>query len=297
LPGEVSPAAVFPAAFPAARVRALSERIVKGDSLNYNSPIRVPDQRTQRPIGRNAGDRVFRTAARHSRLVRFLRFAIPALIVAIAILLLVAAFFNPFKLITTFPIDPGKVSLSGTKIIMELPRLTGYTTDSRPYEMIARTAAQDLTRPDILELKDIDAKVETKDGQHITIKSINGVYDTKGELLKLKDHIVLTTSSGYEARLSEATVNVASSSVVSERPVDIKLPNNGTLSANRLQVTDNGAVVVFSGGVEMHLNPEQARPAGEPATQESASASTPAQTAPVQTPPMQTTARRSALSP
>jgi lipopolysaccharide export system protein LptC len=228
---------------------------------------------------------VFRTAARHSRLVRFLRFSIPAAITVIAGVLLVAA-YNPFKGITTFPIDPTKVKLSGTKIVMELPRLTGFTTDSRPYELIARTAAQDLLKPDILELQDIDAKVETKDGQHITIKSINGVYDTRGELLKLSDHIVLTTSSGYEAHLSEATVNTSSSSVVSESPVDVKLPN-GTLSANRLQVTESGAVVVFGRGVELNLNPEQGRQAGQPAPQNSASAGAP--------PPP--TVRRSASAP
>jgi lipopolysaccharide export system protein LptC len=251
----------------------------------------VPEQRTQRQIGRNAGERVFRTAARHSRLVRFLRFAIPAVITAIAAVLLVAAFFNPFKIITTFPIDPTKLKLSGTKIVMESPRLTGFTTDSRPYELIAQTAAQDLLKPDILELQDIDAKVETKDGQHITITSNNGVYDTRAEVLKLSDHIVLTTSSGYEGHLSEATVNVSSGSVVSESPVDVKLPN-GTLSANRLQVTDNGAVVVFSRGVEMNLNPEHARGAEQPAPQEAATAGVPAQTA-----PLQTTERRSAYSP
>jgi lipopolysaccharide export system protein LptC len=268
------------------RVQVPSERIVKGDGLNYNSPIRVPDQRTQRQIGRNAGDRVFRIAARHSRLVRFLRFSIPAVIMVIVGILLVAA-FNPFKGITVFPIDISKVTFSGTKIVMELPRLTGYTTDSRPYEMIAHTATQDLTRPDILELKDIDAKVEMKDGQHVTIKSINGIYDTRGEVLKLNDHIVLTSSSGYEGHLAEATVNVASGSVVSESPVDVKLPN-GTLSAHRLQINDNGAVVIFSRGVEMNLNPEQVRPA----SQDSASAGTPVQTA-----PSQTTVRKSALSP
>jgi lipopolysaccharide export system protein LptC len=225
---------------------------------------------------------VFRSAARHSRFVRFLRFAIPAAIVVIAGVILAATFFNP-KLITNFPIDPGKISLSGTKIVMELPRLTGFTNDSRPYEMIARMAAQDLTRPDILELKDIDAKVETKDGQHVTIKSINGIYDTKGEVLKLNDHITLTTTSGYDARLSEATVNVASGSVVSESPVDVKLPN-GVLRANRLQVMENGAVVLFGGGVEMNLNPEQGRTAG----QDSASAGATMQTAPI---------RRSASAP
>jgi lipopolysaccharide export system protein LptC len=150
--------------------------------------------------------------------------------------------------------------LSGTKIVMELPRLTGFTTDSRPYELTARAAAQDLTKLDVLELKDITAVVELKDGQHVTIKSVNGVYDTKGETLKLNDHITLNSTSGYEGRLSEATVNVASGNVVSESPVELKLPN-GLLNANRLEVVENGAMILFSGGVEMTINPDQARPA------------------------------------
>jgi lipopolysaccharide export system protein LptC len=154
---------------------------------------------------------------------------------------------------------------------MELPRLTGFTTDSRPYELTARAAAQDLTKPDVLELKDITAVVELKDGQHVTIKSINGVYDTKGEMLKLNDHITLNSTSGYEGRLSEATVNVTSGNVVSENPVELKLPN-GLLNANRLEIVENGALIVFSGGVELNLNPDQVRPA----PQDSAPVGTPA---------------------
>jgi lipopolysaccharide export system protein LptC len=222
--------------------------------------IRAPTSHAPRQIGRSDSDRVFRAAARHSRFVRLLRFAIPAGIAAVAVIILVATFFNPFRLIAAFPIDPGKISLSGTKIVMELPRVSGFTTDSRPYELTARAAAQDLTKPDVLELKDITAVVELKDGQHVTIKSINGVYDTKGEMLKLNDHITLNSSSGYEGRLSEATVNVASGNVVSENPVELKLPN-GLLNANRLEIVENGASILFSGGVELNLNPEQARPA------------------------------------
>jgi lipopolysaccharide export system protein LptC len=199
---------------------------------------------------------VFRAAARHSRLVGFLRFAIPAGIVAIVSILVVATFFNPFRLIAAFPIDPGKISLSGTKVIMELPRLNGFTTDSRPYELTARAAAQDLTKPDILELKDLNAQVELKDGQHVTITSPNGVYDTKGELLKLNDHITVNSTSGYEGHLSEATINVATGNIVSESPVKLKLPN-GLLNANRLEVMENGALILFSGDVEMTVNPDQ----------------------------------------
>jgi lipopolysaccharide export system protein LptC len=163
---------------------------------------------------------------------------------------------------------------------MELPRLNGFTTDSRPYELTARAAAQDLTKPEVLELKDISAVVELKDGQRVTIKSINGVYDTKGEMLRLNDHITLNSTSGYEGRLSEATVNVTSGNIVSESPVELKLPN-GLLKANRLEVVENGALILFGGGVEMTLTPDQVRPAA----QESAAA------------PAQAPVRRGSLSP
>jgi lipopolysaccharide export system protein LptC len=199
---------------------------------------------------------VFRAAARHSRFVRFLRLAIPVGILLVAAVIVVATFFNPFRLIAAFPIDPGKISLSGTKIVMELPRLNGFTSDSRPYELTARAAAQDITKPDILELKDINALVELKDGQHVTIKSINGIYDTKGELLKLNDHIVLTSSSGYEGYLSEATVNVTTGYIVSEHPVEVKLLN-GWLNSNRLEVMENGDLIRFGGGVELNLTPDK----------------------------------------
>ncbi len=205
---------------------------------------------------------MFRAAARHTRLVRLLRFAIPAGIVAIVSILLVATFFNPFRLIAAFPIDPGKISVSGTKIVMELPRLNGFTTDSRPYELTARAAAQDLTKPDILELKDVNAQVELKDGQHVTITSPNGVYDTKGEMLRLNDQITVNSTSGYEGHLSEATINVATGNVVSESPVNLKLPN-GLLNANRLEVMENGALILFGGGVEMTVNRDQARGAAQ----------------------------------
>ena len=201
---------------------------------------------------------MFRAAARHSRVVRFLRLAIPASIAAIVAILLVATFFNPFRLIAAFPIDPGKISLSGTKIVMELPRLNGFTTDSRPYELTARAAAQDLTKPEILELKDLSAQVELKDGQHVTIKSLNGVYDTRGELLKLNDHITVNSTSGYVAHLSEATINVTSGNIVSENPVELKLPN-GLLNANRMEVMENGALIQFGGGVEMTIDPDHVR--------------------------------------
>ena len=55
-------------------------------------------------------------------------------------------------------------------------------------------------------------------------------------------------------------VNVANGNIVSESPVELKLPN-GVLNANRLEVMENGALILFGGGVEVTLNPDQMRPA------------------------------------
>ena len=128
----------------------------------------------------------------------------------------------------------------------------------------------------------LSAEVELKDGQHVTIKSLNGVYDTKGDVLKLNDHITLNSTSGYEGRLSEATINVTSGNIVSETPVALKLPN-GLLNANRLEITENGALILFSGGVEVTLNPDQLRPAPQDGAPSGA--------------PAQASVRRGSLSP
>jgi lipopolysaccharide export system protein LptC len=148
----------------------------------------------------------------------------------------------------------------------EQSRITGFTTDHRPYELTARAAAQDPTRLNILELQELRAKVEFKDGQGVNVTSLNGVYDTKAEVLRLHDHIIITSTPGYEGRLSEATVHTSKGIIVSESPVEMRLPT-GMLNANRLEVRENGLVIKFGGGVEMNLNPWQVRPA---ATQDTA---------------------------
>ncbi len=185
-----------------------------------------------------------------------MRRAVPAGIVVVAAVIVVAMFFNPFKLIAAFPLDLAKISLSGTTITMESPRVGGFTNDARSYALSAKAAAQDVTKPEMLELKGINAKVELKDGQHVQIKATKGFYDTKAEVLKLHDDIVLSTTNGYEGKLSEATVETGTGHIVSDSPVELKLLNGGKLNANHLEVVDNGASIRFSGGVELMLNQE-----------------------------------------
>ena len=77
----------------------------------------------------------------------------------------------------------------------------------------------------------------------------------KADLLTLSQEILITSTAGYQGRLSEAQVEVKKGRIVSEKPVQMKMPQ-GTLDANRLEVTETGAVIRFDGGVVMVLTPE-----------------------------------------
>jgi lipopolysaccharide export system protein LptC len=146
----------------------------------------------------------------------------------------------------------GNVVVSGTKITMESPHLAGFSPDKRPYEMWAKTATQDVTDPDHLELATLRAKVLQEDQSTVTMDARTGLFDTKTQLLDLQKDIFLQSSTGYEARLTHALVDIANGTVTSEDPVDVKLLN-GTLRSDRLRITEKGDVVVFEGNVVMNL--------------------------------------------
>ena len=212
-------------------------------------------------MSRGDADRAFRAARRHSRLVRILRIAVPASVVMGLIIVTLITYFNPLRMLAKLPINIDNLVVSGTKVTMEQPRLSGFTSDARAYELIADTAAQDITKPDIVELRNIRAKIEMQDKSSMEMRAVTGIYDAKGETLKLDRDIRLSSSTGYQGHLSEALIDIRKGNVVSERPVELKLLQ-GTLNANRLEILGSGEVVRFHGGVVMDMMLNQPPPAG-----------------------------------
>ena len=213
-------------------------------------------------MGGGDSARAFRAARRHSRLVRILRIAIPAAVVLGLTIITLVTYFNPLRMLAKLPISAGNLVVSGTKFTMEQPRMVGFTSDSRAYEFTADAAAQDLTKPDIVELRNIRGKVAMQDKSAVDMSADTGVYDTKGETLKLNSNIVLNSSAGYQARLSEAMVDTRKGDVVSDKPVEVKLLQ-GMLNANRLEILNSGELLRFHGGVDMVLTPPNNPPAPE----------------------------------
>lgn len=196
----------------------------------------------------------FASAARHSRMVRILRVAVPAAVVLAMASIVAVSIFNPFRiLLPKLPVDMGNLVVSGTKITMESPHLAGFSTDQRPYEMWAKAAVQDLTDPDHVELKTLRAKMMMEDKSTVTMDARTGYYDSKLGTLDLRKDVFVQSSTGYEARMSQAYVDLNKGTVTSDEHVDVKLLN-GTLTADKLRIFNSGEIVRFEGNVVMNLD-------------------------------------------
>jgi len=210
----------------------------------------------------------FAAAARHSRMVRLLRVAVPAtVLLALASIVLIQVFVNPFPRGMNLPVDISNLVVSGTKITMETPHLAGFSTDQRPYEVWAKAAIQDLANPDHVELRTLRAKVQMEDKSTVTMDARTGFFDSKQQMLDLRKDIFLQSSTGYEAKLSQAYVDINKGTVTSDEHVDVKLLN-GTLTADKLRIINSGEIVRFEGNVVMNLvmeTPPAPEPEPEPA--------------------------------
>src|SRR5579863_4827550 len=191
--------------------------------------------------------RAFVAAARHSRLVRILRFVAPtAALLAIAAMILFAL-FNPFRR-QVGDLSVGDLSVDGTKIVMNHPRLTGARRDGQGYVVNAARAIQDITHPATVELKEIDGDVAMADNSRLRITAATGVYDSVRQLLTLSQNVHLR-SPNYDVTLSSADVDFKGGLYNTNEPVSVVTDNGATIRADSASARDNGGELTFVGHV------------------------------------------------
>lgn len=198
-------------------------------------------------------------ALRHSAHVRLLRRLIPVgaglAVLGIAGWVLYAPFAGSLPNVSF-----GRVNVSGTKVTMENPRLSGFRKGERGYEVTAAAALQDVRKPALIELQAMKGQFATDDkGGLAHIEARGALFDSSRESLTLDDDIRLWTDKGEEVRLKSAAVDFKTGSVKSSDPVTVTVPS-GTLSADSLEVVESGRVISFVGRVRAVFQREETAP-------------------------------------
>lgn len=194
----------------------------------------------------------FKTAARHSARVRWIKRLLPAVIALALLVIAGASFVSQMEVKLALPFDLGRLTLNGSRLTMELPKLSGFTDDNRGYSVNAKVAVQDVTHPDLVELSDIEARLELADKGWAALQATKGTIDTKTQFVKLTEGVELSMNGGYGGRLENADVDVKAGSISTDKPV-LFTYLDGRLVANRLTVTDRGTRALFEGNVELNF--------------------------------------------
>jgi lipopolysaccharide export system protein LptC len=219
-----------------------------------SGPVRGPaaPSRLRYNPHRANDDDAFERAARHSTLVRRLKYILPALA-----LCGVAVFWGTARII---PGDMASlVAVAGideksNSVVMQAPHISGFEGTRRAYDVKAGSAVQSLDDPKVVTFKQIDGRFGLDANGTATVTAATGVYNGNNNTLALTEGISMTTTSGYAARFNDAAIDLAKGTLSTEKPIQLTA-SEGSLRANSIEVLDRGKRVIFRGGVSVTYLP------------------------------------------
>jgi lipopolysaccharide export system protein LptC len=223
--------AVSTAAFPA---RAVTRRI----------GVAPPADRAQ----------AFAKARRRSARVKRLRQAILIGGLGAIAAMVVTAFFNPFATkLGSLGLSP--LSVEGTKIVMDRPKLAGFRSDGQPYLLTATRALQDIKHPTLVELEKVEGEIGAAGGEPTHVTADSGVYDSLGEKMELSNNVRIT-SGRANVLMRTAKFDFKSGAYRSDEPVEVRVSDGTTIVSDRAEAADHGQEVTFDGHVKTRIIPQ-----------------------------------------
>ena len=199
-------------------------------------------------------EQAFAKAKRHSARVRLLRRVILIGGLGTVAMMLVVAFFNPFAT-KLGSLSFAALSLEGTKIVMDRPKLAGFRSDGQAYLLTAERALQDIKHPTIVELQKVDGEIGMAGGQATHLSADAGVYDNVGERMELSSNVRITNGRST-VLLRSAKFDFKSGVYGSDDRVEVQEGDGTTIFADRASALNHGQQLTFEGHVRTKIVPQ-----------------------------------------
>lgn len=151
----------------------------------------------------------------------------------------------------TAPPNPDQITATDSTV-------NGIDRENQPYEVTAAKGWQDETIPTLVHLETVAGKFRRASGAEYTLTAATGAYDTKVRELDLKGAVTIVQKDRFTAVMEQAHVVVENKTLTSKVPVDVTLPS-GSIRANGLEITDDGARILFLNGVKARFSQAAAK--------------------------------------
>ena len=215
----------------------------------HQAPAAIAARRETLPIaGRTpifAARRFADASGDHSRRVALLKRGLPAL--GIALLLLIAVWPRFAALLDGMRYGLAKIDLREARELRMIdPRYAGIDRQGRPFVVTASVGRQVPDRQDLMSLEAPRADLKMHSGATAVVTAATGVYQSQAQLLDLFGHVAVTHQNGTRFVTEAARVDVAHDTAVGSDPVEGHGPS-GDIWAQGFRILDKGDTVVFTG--------------------------------------------------
>jgi lipopolysaccharide export system protein LptC len=236
------------------------------------------------PLGGAVGPSWSGFEDRYSRRVALLKRLLPA--IGVALLLLIAVWPRLAPLWERFRLSLPAIDLRDARELqMVNPRYAGVDREGRPYVVTSAAGRQIPDRQDLMSLQRPRADLKTQGGAEIVVTAFSGIYQSQAQLLDLFGDVTVVHQNGTRFLTQTARFNAATNTAQGGDPVAGKGPS-GELKAQGFEILDQGERVLFTGRSEMVVTAAKApathsAPAGLPAPIAAAAAKAEAEAKPL----------------
>jgi lipopolysaccharide export system protein LptC len=209
------------------------------------------------------GWRSRRRADRYSRYVAILKRVLPA--IGVALLLLVAAWPRLAPLLDSVRFGFPAIDLREARELKMLnPRYAGIDRYNRPYIVTAAIGRQVPNHSNLMSLEQPRARLTAHSGAKVVLTAATGIYQSQAQLLDLFGKVTLTHQNGTRFVTREAHADFSDNTAAGDNPIEGHGPS-GDVWGQGFRVLDKGDTIIFTGRSHVVLKGDKpGRPAPPP---------------------------------
>jgi len=191
----------------------------------------------------------------HDKLVHVLSVVLPGAIGALLAVMILAPLSPRGEI--SFLLDRNKVAILQDRLTMMTALYRGEDDRGRNFSVNAGSAVQHSARQDVVQMRDITARVMLNNGPAI-LTTDAGAYDFARQFITVAGLVNFETSDGYRMVTRGASIDMGKQRLTSVGRVEGRIPA-GTFMADRIMADLEARTVALDGHARLRMEPGKMR--------------------------------------
>ena len=191
----------------------------------------------------------------HDRLMGLLAKALPAGIGIVAAVMILVPLSPRGEI--SFLLDRNKVAVTPERIHVDRAKYRGEDNEGRPFELTAGSAVQPTAESRVLELKELVARIQLKDGP-AQLTAPGGDYDIDTSKVAVPGAVQFTAADGWRMDTQNVGIDLRNRRIMGSGGVAGTVPA-GTFTAQRISADLGERTVTLEGDARLRMTPGKMR--------------------------------------